>query len=425
MLEATARVGGRMHTISTPVGAIDPGATTIDMMYARVIDAAKRVKVPLVPPKLRGTTGIYVRDTLIASRDWEKSPANRTEGSERAIQPGALEAELLTKNNPLKDLFEWQTAAAARYDIPLTAWLEGKGASREAIRLIEFTINATDQRRASALMYLRDVLRVTRVAPDAPRDRPLYEARADGSSKYIGGGTLALPQAMAAYLGDAVRLQQPVAAVNQSDSGVEVVTLEGRRYRAGHVVCAAPLAVLRNISWNPAPQGALERLMYQSTNTSTTHIYFAVEKPYWDADIGEPGLFTDTALERVFAQRDVNSGEVTWLDCWINGSAAARVDVLDDAELRQFATRELERIRPAMRGKVRPIATHSWGRHPYIRGNKHEYAPGQMADLNAVLATPPALGRVFFAGEHFRVAEPGMEGAAESGQIAAVAIASA
>ena len=48
-----------------------------------------------------------------------------------------------------------------------------------------------------------------------------------------------------------------------------------------------------------------------------------------------------------------------------------------------------------------------------------------MADLNAVLATPPALGRVFFAGEHFRVAEPGMEGAAESGQIAAVAIASA
>ena len=71
------------------------------------------------------------------------------------------------------------------------------------------------------------------------------------------------------------------------------------------MVCAAPLAVAKDIrlapgadrspwpSWSTAAQAA-----------SVTHVYFAVEKPFWEDDIGEPALFTDTALERVFAHQD-------------------------------------------------------------------------------------------------------------------------
>ena len=77
-------------------------------------------------------------------------------------------------------------------------------------------------------------------------------------------------------------------------------------------------------------------------------------------------------------------------------------------------------LRPAAKGKVRFLTSYSWGRNPYVRGNKHEWRPGQMATLRAALEQDTA--PLFFAGEHFRIGEPGMEGAAESGERAALKI---
>ena len=50
--------------------------------------------------------------------------------------------------------------------------------------------------------------------------------------------------------------------------------------------------------------------------SGTAHFFYGIKKPFWDNDIGEPALFADTVIERVFAHR-TESGEVSFLAAWI------------------------------------------------------------------------------------------------------------
>jgi monoamine oxidase len=421
VLEADTEVGGRMRSISSPIGTLSPGATTVGPMYARVRNYINRFDVAIGEPVGRAGMGIAIGDTLINSADWESSELNPTVGDERAMHPRTLENRLLTADLPLSEPFDWLGADALALDQPIADYLLEKGASPGALELIDITINANNLENASALMYLRDVQRLAwAMGVGAGGNRSLYQPGAGGRFAYIKGGTGRLPEAMAAHLGDRVRLGAPVIAVDQDPQGIEVTTLDGSRYRAAQLVCSAPLAVVRDIRWQPALTGELGRLVYSSNNTATSHVYFAVEKPFWDEDIGEAALFTDSPLERVFAAEDYETGEVAYLDCWINGRMARQIDSIPRDEVEAFATGVLNRIRPSTKGRVRFAGTYSWGLNPYIRGNKHEWAPGQMPELIAALEQDT--GRIQFAGEHFRVAEPGMEGAAESGERAALRI---
>ena len=386
VLEADKQVGGRMRSFASPIGTLNPGATTVGPLYARVRNFSKRFGVELKGVSGRAGMGIYVGNQLMNSADWESADVNPTVGAERALHPRTLENRLLTTDLPLRDPFQWLQPSSQSLDRSLADYLRGIGASPGALSLIDITINANNLEQASALMYLRDVQRLAFAMGDAAAgNRSLYEPGSSGSFAYIEGGTNALPIAMAAHLGDRVRLGDPVLAVEQSAKGLAVSTRSGARFDAAQLVCAVPLAVVGQILWRPALAGELGRLVYTSNNTSTAHVYFAVEKPYWEDDIGEPGLFTDSALERVFPGEDQVSGEVTYLDCWINGRAARQIDTLPEADLPRYATDLLNRMRPATKGKVRFAAAYSWGRNPYIRGNKHEWLPGQVAKVIAAM----------------------------------------
>ena len=421
VLEASERVGGRTHTFSTPVTKINPGATTVGPLYARVRQIMNRFDVGYILPGGRAAMGIGVGGQLVRPDQWAMSTVNKTRAAEREIPPWVLENRLLSADNPLEDPFAWLEPSSDHLDISLYQLLKERGVSAEALRLIDITINANNLTQGSALTYLRDLQRLTWGQPAAQRaSGATYTPSTDGSSAYIAGGTGALPKAMAEFLGDRVRLDQAVTAVIQSADGVSVQCLDGSRYHGDRVVCAAPLAVTKNISWQPGLTGSLAELVYGSQATSVTHVYFAVEKPFWDDDIGTPALFTDTLLERVFAHKDAASDEVLYLDCWINGRGAQQVDGIPAADLDEFATGILTALRPAAKGKVRFLTSYSWGRHPYIRGNKHDWRPGEIPVLRSALEQDTA--PIYFAGEHFRIGEPGMEGAAESGERAALKI---
>lgn len=426
LLEASSAVGGRTRSIKTPVGVLNPGATTVGPLYARVRNFIQRFDVKLMDPPPRGGMGVGIGGQLVNSADWESAKVNKTEGAERGLHPRALENRLLASNLPLSDPFEWMEEKAGDFDIPLREHLIAQGASPGALDIIDITINANSLTHASALMYVRDVQRLawSSNGQQTAGNRSLYEPGSGGRFAYVAGGTGALAEAMGAHLGDRVRLDQPVVTVETQAAGVSVTTQRGERFEADHVVCAAPLGTLANIDWRPGLDGALGRLVYGSVATSTTQVYFAVEKPFWEDDIGEPGLFTDSPLERIFATMDKNNpDQAAYLGCWLNGRGARQMDAVPDAELPAYVTRVINEVRPATKGKVRFLETFSWGKDPYIGGNKHEWLPGQMGDV--ISAINQDTGRIQFAGEHFRVAEPGMEGAAESGERAALAILSA
>lgn len=82
--------------------------------------------------------------------------------------------------------------------------------------------------------------------------------------------------------------------------------------------------------------------------------------------------------------------------------------------------RELEESRPSMKGALQPLFNYSWEANPFVGGNKHCFAAGQVKMFAKDMALPH--GRVHFSGEHLRRMEPGMESAMETAEIAALEI---
>lgn len=73
-----------------------------------------------------------------------------------------------------------------------------------------------------------------------------------------------------------------------------------------------------------------------------------------------------------------------------------------------------------MRGQVEPIGVMNWSAHLWSRGTYAYRAAGQIARYGNICAQ--AHGRLHFAGEHTAVLVPGLEGAMESGERAALEV---
>jgi monoamine oxidase len=82
--------------------------------------------------------------------------------------------------------------------------------------------------------------------------------------------------------------------------------------------------------------------------------------------------------------------------------------------------REIERLRPAAKGQLELIGSHSWGADPYAAGAWVYFRPGEVTRFAGIIGRPH--GRLHFCGEHLAVANRGMEGAMESGERAAAEI---
>jgi len=422
VLEAADYVGGRTRTFDLPVGPTNAGGQTVGPYYGRVRDLVSRLKVPLVAVGASTKMGVYVNDTLMSSADWPTSKANRTVGLERSVQPGALEFFHLSRDNPLQDPATWTQPEYARYDVPLTTYLRSRGASDEAIRLIDVSINAFDLSSCSALAYLRDIKILQAGVPaSSSNSRSTYDAGNDAGfvSHEIAGGTQRLPEAMARALKGEVRLNQAVASVDMTRDGVEVKTLDGSRFRGRYAISAVPFSALRNVDVHPNFAGAQLDAVRQSAHSNTMRVFMEYSSPFWESDIGEPGLFTDTALERVFAHTN-ERGEVFVLDCFVNGNAASRFDQMPTASVSEFVVKELARIRPSTKGRLKVLKVHSWAKDSASGSCRHVFNVGQARAWADVMARPHE--RLHLAGEHTRNLSSGMEAAAMTGERAALEI---
>ncbi|MEZ5457756.1 MAG: NAD(P)/FAD-dependent oxidoreductase [Steroidobacteraceae bacterium] len=423
VLEAADYVGGRTRTFDLPVGPTNAGGQTVGPNYGRLRDLIARLKVPVVPVNMGGKSGIHVNGVLMSSADWAKSAANRTVGAERDVQPGALEFFYLARDNPLPDPAAWTAPEFAKYDIPLATYLRDRGASAEAIRLIDVSINAFDLASCSALAYLRDIRTLQVGAADTGNNtRSTYAASSTEGLAYseIAGGTQRLPEAMARALkSGGVRLNQPVAAIDMTGKGVEVRTFDGTRYRARHAIAAVPFAALKNIDVQPGFRGAQFDAVRESAHGNTLRVFMEYSQPFWESDIGEASLFTDTSIERVFAHTNA-AGDVFVLDCFVNGNAAYRFDQMPTAAVGEFVVEQLARIRPSSRGRVKVLKVHSWAKHSASACCRHVFNAGQVGPWADVMATPHE--RLHLAGEQTRSLDSGMEAAASTGERAALEI---
>lgn len=419
VLEASQRVGGRMRSEKIDGQIFELGASELGSNYGRVIDLANRVGVKFGPRQTGYAEFSYhIGGRTLKASDWPAAPENKTVGAEREIPAHLLESRIFGRLNPFgDDVAAWLDTRNAGLDISAADFLRSRQVSPAAIELMSVATDYTDLESTSALALLRDLARSVLGGFKPDSKQPQY-----GGNSFVFAfqdGAESLPRALAAKLGDRVRTGKIVTRIESSDSQAEVGCLDGSRYRAPFVLCTLPFSTLQRVQFAPELPAAQAEAITAARYGGTTHVILETSAPFWEADGFGPSMFTDGPLERIFSIQNPDKS-IRFLRVWVNGTGADRIDQLPADQLTKYVIAEIERMRPAARGKLRPRLQFSWGRQPFIGGHKHVFAPGQVTRFARNMDQP--WRRVHFAGEHLRRMEFGMESAMETAERAVTAI---
>ena len=408
VLEASDRIGGRLISLRDLPGAPEGGGAQVGQSYARIRYRAQQFGTPILFDRSeREDRVLSLGDRLIAQSDWAQSPLNPFPEEFKNAAPDSALFRALGRNNPFEAADAWRNAAP-EIDISADQFLAERGFDEASRVLINIALNANSLDTYSMVNVWRTMLLFMQDASAGP-------------TGHIVGGAEALPQAMAASLGDDVITGDAVKAINSNENGVRVTTSKANNYRADFCVLALPFPALKRIIIDPAPTGTQQNAIQNLPYTQILQLHLASENAFWDEDGLPPMMWTDGPLERVFTTRDRETKELVGFNAWINGENARTLSQKTDAELEQLAQSEFARIRPASDGKVKLLKSMRWTENGLYSGGAYmHWAPQQVAKWAKTMGAP--IGRICFAGEHLSHLHTGMEGAMESGQIAAEAI---
>jgi monoamine oxidase len=399
VLEATDRIGGRMWTRDDLPWRPEAGGQQVGQTYARIRAECAALGLPLEtpPPPLTRARTYIVGDTVVHSGDWETSDLNPFAGPFRAMAPDRVLFAAAAPENPFDTPLDWRETGP-NVDVDAAYWLESRGFSPAALRLIDVALNANTLRTYS-------MINLWRTLEIFSRDRDV------GPSQEVVGGSQRLPEAMAESLVD-VRTGHRVSAIRDGFDRPATVMTDRGNLRADFVIVAVPFPVLRDIDIEVPLQPATVEAIRELPYTQIRQVHLELESAA--SPDGLPlGMWTDGPLERLFPiNRD---GETVALTAWINGD---RVDPRrgDDALMAE-AEDWLMKAR-GLRARARGVT--NWHRGMWAGGAYMHWAPLQVGAMAGSMGAP--IGRLHFAGEHLSHLHTGMEGAMESGERAAYAV---
>ncbi|MEL6686664.1 MAG: NAD(P)/FAD-dependent oxidoreductase [Pseudomonadota bacterium] len=401
VIEALPRVGGRMFTLNHGDGLTEGGGQQIGASYARVLDVANTLNVPLYSETGRSPATSYYLDGA-----WQNNPLSIPAFPEAfaSTPPSSVLFRLLATTPGFDTADQWMNASP-EFDISAAQFLSEKGFSSEAQKLVGRALNANNLESYSML--------------NLHRTWQLYQQSAGmGDTQYVEGGSQRLPEAMAASLNRPVITNTPIQSINVSQQLCEVRT-DSQTYRARRAICTLPFPALRQIGGivgaNPAQQEAINDLPY----TQILQVHMRTQKQFWEDDQSAPSMWTDTDLERIFAGSGRDGGFTGFHRGWVNGDGVkawtSRSDIGGDY------IRMIEELRPAAANAFEHVATIDWTEtNPFAGGAYYHWKPGQAQRLARQMGAP--IGPLYFAGEHLGVLHTGMEAAMESAENAAFQI---
>jgi monoamine oxidase len=240
----------------------------------------------------------------------------------------------------------------------------------------------------------------------------------------IEGGNDRLAAAIAARLGERIKLKSEVVAVSQRGPGVRVTVkdAQGQSHTScDFVVLALPASTLRRIPMTPSlparQHDAIAALRYG--RATKTLLQFA--RPFWRVR-GQPRAFgSPFSFGAAWDGNEEQRRGPGILTLVAGGSASDETQALVAKEGPAGLVRALDWL--GSRGQAL-IASRQivWEHDPYARGGYAYFDPAFDPDLRAWLSRPA--GRLFFAGEHTSIRWQGyMNGAVESGRRAAAEVA--
>jgi monoamine oxidase len=258
---------------------------------------------------------------------------------------------------------------------------------------------------------------------DLARNVSMYYTTMERDINYrvIGGNDL-IPRALAKTLPD-VRLHAPVTSVRVLPDEVEVTYRQGDSHHtisSAFAVLAIPLTTARLIEFNPPLPEAHQKMVHTLSYGAVTKVLIEYRKRFWKERGWNGHIATDSPIVLTWHATSHIENEHGILTVYTGGAPATKLAALSDEERIRVAVAEIEKVFPGSSDLIECTATVAWPNEPYTRGSYAALAPGEVSEHWKTLFEPA--GRLFYAGEHASDIQGFMEGAAESGQRAAINI---
>lgn len=413
LLEARDRVGGRSMPGTIAGQTVDFGGQWVGPSQKLLLAEAAEHGVQTIPQYTQGSSLVSLNGRLRSSRsDVPKMPIWSLLALAGMDRRWKKDAAQLPPGAP------WEAAQAEGWDSQtLESWIlrhVRTSTARDFARVVARAVFCAEPRQLSYLYFL-EYLR------QGGGLETLIGTRGGAQQDKFRGGAWQIPERMAQRLGEALRLNCPVQAVEQEAEAVRVHTPQGA-FEAKRLIIAIPPTLAGRIRYNAPLPADRDGLMQRMPMGSVIKIHVAYPKPFWRArGLNGAVAANDRPFNVVFDQSP-DSAEIGILVGFIDGANAVRLSPLSPQERRRIVTADLVHYFGPEAAEPLDYAEQDWTQEEWSRGcYVGLMSPGVLSTYGPALRAP--CGRIHWAGTETATQWMGyLDGALQSGLRAAAEV---
>ncbi len=421
VLEAQARVGGRVLTLREPFAGglyVEAGAKHV-VAEPGLMALMQEVGVKLVK----------------AARP---APAPRVvlRGGQRLVEPPDAEdpdeAALSEEERKLDFLGRMRRYFGAGFDADprASAWLSGEVAAADGQSLQAYLAARgasarfiADMAQSIAMGEPASAVSAAWVIQQAAAIRQEIGWSTGGTGGRVAGGSDAFPRALAARLGQRVLLGAAVRRIATGADGVRVGFERAGKLEevsGARVVVTVHAPVLRSIVFTPALPAALQQGLAAVRMASATLGWVELGRRVWDEAGVAGGAQTDDSWGGLRDETLAQPGPGGILSTYASGPAARELAALGEAARAARLRALVERVHPGAAGAIAAVVTKAWDEDRFARGAYAWMPPGFLGEV--VPALVRGADRLHFAGDYLSYRPGFMHGAVASAERAAAEV---
>lgn len=412
VLEADDRAGGRLYNLDAGDGVIsEGGGQWVGKLHTRMFELLEELGLKTFPTHIEGKT-IYLR----------RGKRRTFGGTIPPLGPVALldfaqaqfRLERMAATVPAEA--PWRARKAAEWDsTTLGHWLDKHCRSAEARHLFELGLSLVFAESSSQVSLLKALHQI-----GTSGGVEFMMNTADGAQETrVAGGTQAVADAIAAELGDRVRLGSPVTSIEQDGRGV-LVRSAGAEVRCGRVIVAMTPGDAARIDFLPPLPTRRAKLQRVWRNGGERKVCLVYRRPFWREQGLNGSAVTDLPIAHYVVDNSPPDGSKGILLAFIGTAASGGFHwddtILDDKDARRDAfVKDLVELFGPQARDFEQYLEKSWIAEPWISGVAGLRTPGVLT--NYTDATTASVGRVHWAGaETSAEFESYMEGAVRAAE---------
>jgi monoamine oxidase len=391
VLEARNRIGGRVHSFNIPDEnlVIELGAEWVGKSHERMISLCDEYGLELFNNQFE--THLLYKGKYYGKGEWKYS--------------GAWDKKWAALLKNYGHMTEMQKKELDKYDWWRYLVNNGcDGIDLDIRELLDSTDFGESIRHVSAFAALAEY------AESSEKNEMDYKIRG-------GNGQIAVKLAERIGLKN-ILLNHGVTKVEQTKAGVKVHCSNGKVFTADKIICTLPTFSLKKIQWLPGlPKeklDAINQLQYARINK---HPVLFSER-FWPEDMD---MVTDLPAHYFYHATKNQPSKKGILISYTIGDKAAVAANQDDSYHAHTITQALQPAFGDVQSKMEKHWNYYWGADEHTKGSYALYSPGQWFTVRPVLAK--SFIHTHFAGEHIADWQGFMEGAINTGEEAAKAIA--